>query len=524
MNPSRDRKGAGGAERRSPMRAAREYSANRHQYLSDRARSVCADAAPAADAATQPLRGLNVEVTRRHLLQAATAVTIGFQGLHVLLAQDRRIADAPVTAGYGPLVPDPDRLLDLPRGFRYQVLSRAGTEMSDGLLVPGKPDGMCAFAASDGKTVLVRNHELEREWTDFGPYGAKNERFDRVARDRVYDAGQDGGPCIGGTTTLVFDTRTQKLEREFLSLAGTEYNCAGGPTPWGSWVSCEETVRRAGDGTLRDHGYAFEVPALTFDGPVRPVPLKAMGRFRHEAVAIDPGSGIVYQTEDREDGLITRFVPDAPGRLVEGGRLDALVVLDRSSCDTRNWRDKNGNPRAPEIAQGARLAAGWLPLDEIDNPRDDLRARGFDRGAARFARAEGMWWGRGAVYFACTDGGHAERGQIWRYEPGASESTAKPGERAGTLELFLEPNDPRLIDNADNLTMAPWGDLVVCEDGEGDQFLVGVTPTGALYRLARNAGSSSEFAGATFSPDGSTLFVNIQGTGLTIAITGPWHG
>ena len=162
-----------------------------------------------------------------------------------------------------------------------------------------------------------------------------------------------------------------------------------------------------------------------------------------------------------------------------------------------------------------------MDLDDIDE--DDLRFRGFDAGAARFARGEGMWYGNSAVYFACTNGGSAQKGQIWKYTPSPSEGTSRENARPGTLELFVEPNNGKIIDNADNLTVSPWGDLVVCEDSDGDNFLLGITPDGNVYKMGRNAVSESELAGATFSPDGTTLFMNIQEDGLTLAITGPWN-
>jgi hypothetical protein len=320
---------------------------------------------------------------------------------------------------------------------------------------------------------------------------------------------------MGGTTTVVYDTRTQTVERQYLSLTGTIRNCAGGPTPWNSWISCEETVERASEMLTVDHGYNFEVPAAAEMGTVEPVPLVHMGRFNHEAVAVDPASGIVYQTEDRHDGLIYRYIPDVPGDLAQGGRLQALVLQGRSSLDTRNWEQQTVQPGVP-------MAVTWIDLEDIQAPEDDLRLRGFDAGAARFARGEGMWYGESAVFFACTNGGRAKKGQIWRYVPSADEGTRAEANAPGTLELFVEPNDGAIIDNADNLTVAPWGDLIVCEDGSGDQFLVGVTPAGDIYKFARNAMNDSELAGATFAPDGSTLFVNIQHAGLTLAITGPW--
>jgi secreted PhoX family phosphatase len=145
-------------------------------------------------------------------------------------------------------------------------------------------------------------------------------------------------------------------------------------------------------------------------------------------------------------------------------------------------------------------------------------------GACRFARGEGMWYGNDAIYFACTNGGPEYKGQIWRYVPSPAEGTPEESRQPGRLHLFVEPNDQGLIDNCDNLTVAPWGDLVVCEDGSGEQYLVGITPEGGIYRIAHNAHPSDcELAGVTFSPDGSTLFFNLQSAGLTLAVTGPWE-
>ena len=210
-----------------------------------------------------------------------------------------------------------------------------------------------------------------------------------------------------------------------------------------------------------------------------------------------------------------------PDRLLEGGRLQALAIVDQPSRDLRNWPDAE----TPAIAAGVPLATRWIDLDEVESPDDSLRYQGFDRGAARFARGEGMWFGNNVVYFACTTGGRNQRGQIWKYVPAAPdvEGSGPNAEAGGRLELFIEPNDATVIEYADNLTVAPWGDLVVCEDGYEDQYLLGVTPEGSIYRIARNLLNHSEFAGAVFSPDGSTLFVNIQNPGMTLAITGPWQ-
>ncbi len=455
--------------------------------------------------------------SRRTFLKAAGVVSAGFLGMR------RAVAAAERDDGtlYGPLQSDPHQLLELPEGFTYRVISKVGEEMDDGLFVPALHDGMAAFAGPGGRTILVRNHEGDADPPRHGPFGWTFERLERISRDRIYDFGR-GNPCVGGTTTLVYDTKRQRLERHFLSLAGTSRNCAGGPTPWGSWISCEESVRRADGRFEKDHGYNFEVPASPDIAIAAPVPLTAMGRFNHEAVAVDPKSGIVYQTEDAGDGLIYRYIPARRGRLTEGGRLQALCLRDRPSADTTNWNDEEGRPVAPRIEPGSRHAVRWVDLEDIQAPENDLRLRGFATGAARFARGEGMWYGRSAVYFACTSGGHGGKGQVWRYVPSPSEGLAAEQREPGTLELFIEPNDGALVENCDNLTIAPWGDVVLAEDGPGEQFIVGVRPDGRTYRFARNAAGASEMAGPTFSPDGTTLFLNIQGMGVTLAVTGPW--
>ena len=404
--------------------------------------------------------------------------------------------------GYGALVRDPNSLIDLPKGFSYRVISRFGNIMDDGYLVPSAGDGMGAFAAGKGKVALVRNHELSIRDGRFGPFTGK------VADDfAAYDRGKDGMPLPGGTTTLIYDLKSQRVEKQWLSLAGTIRNCAGGVTPWGSWLTCEENVTRAGDNVGQDHGYIFEVPANHM-GLVNPVPLKAMGRFNHEAACIDPHTGIVYLTEDRDDSLLYRFLPDSKGELAKGGRLEALV-LDGIG-DSRNWSEA-------AVARGKAYAPRWIPLDNPEAPDDDLRKRGAAKGATLFARGEGIWWGKDELYFTCTDGGAAKYGQIFRLRPG----------RAGTadqLDLFYESVDGGAYNYGDNLCVMPIGHLMVCEDQYTDitdNHLRGITPAGKAYVFAKSR-VQTEFAGACFSPDGSTLFVNLMWPTMTLAITGPW--
>jgi len=475
--------------------------------------------------------------TRREFIGSSAAVAAGFAGLR-LASRPAGAAAAPAkidlsaaAEGYGPLQPDPNKLLDLPAGFQYKIISRAGDDMDDGLLVPGRPDGMATFAGPDGQTIVMRNHELSPHVP--GPFGEDADRLKLVDQQKLYDLGTGQMPSAGGVTTLVYDTRRQQVVRQFLSLGGTLRNCAGGPTPWGSWITCEEAVDTPTFAidtpfvSAQDHGYAFDVPATPEPMLHEAKPLKAMGRFRREAVAIDPRSGIVYQTEDVDDGAFYRFVPDKPGDLAAGGKLQALAFTKQPSRDTRNWQTitgpnqtKSTEQRGP-LTMGQSFAVRWIDMHDVESPGNDLRLQAYNAGGARFARGEGIWWTQGAAYFACTTGGHARCGQIWRYTPAKDNHDANDG---GTLELFIEPNDSKLVKNADNLTVSHWGDMIVCEDRDDPEVrLVGVTPKGTLYTLA-NSHALSEFAGVCFSPDGSTLFVNIQVHGLTLAVTGPWRG
>jgi uncharacterized protein len=176
--------------------------------------------------------------------------------------------------GYGPLVPDAAGVLDLPQGFSYRIISSFGDAMDDGLRVPDAADGMGAFRLDARRMALVRNHELRPSHQDRGPYAGGS-----AARPAAYDHA-DGRPLPGGTTTIVYDYRSGRVEAQYLSLAGTIRNCAGGTTPWGSWLTCEEDLSRAGSGLERDHGWVFEVPAAA-RGLAEPVPLTGLGRFNH---------------------------------------------------------------------------------------------------------------------------------------------------------------------------------------------------------------------------------------------------
>ncbi len=448
--------------------------------------------------------------SRRNFLKQSTLVSLGFLFLS-------KCSSSPSEDDFEMVIQsDPNGYLDLPTGFQYKIISRVGDPMDDGFLVPGRADGMGAFEGSEGKVVIVRNHENSPAPLTNSPFGENNELLSKVDSSLIYDAGQNKIPGIGGTTNVVYNESTGEVERQFLSLIGTYRNCAGGVTPWNTWLSCEEDVRRKSGDIEKDHGFVFEVPAAEQPTLFDPVPIEGLGRFNHEAVAVDPNTGIVYQTEDRHDGLIYRFIPDVPQKLNEGGKLQVLAIKDKPSLDTRNWEEQT-------MKLKEAMEVYWIDVQDILSPEDNLRYQGFEKGAACFARGEGMWFGDGEMFFACTNGGIAKSGQVFRYVPSQAEGKEGELDNPGLLELFAESPDKSILHFCDNLTVAPWGDVMLCEDNGEKNHIRGINKDGEIYTFGINQGSRSEFAGLVFSPSGKTLFVNIQESGETIAITGPWE-
>ena len=400
----------------------------------------------------------------------------------------------PTPGRWGPLIPDPDGVLDLPAGFRYRVLERAGERMDDGFDVPARPDGMACFAGPDGTLILMRNHENGLAVDALEPHDAAGPyRSGQAVPPEAYDPAG-----IGAVTRVVVDARDYTRRSSNLVLAGTAYNCAGGPSPWG-WLSCEETteIRRTTAGDHR-HGYVFACPidAASVQPPQR---IPAYGRFHHEAVAVDPKHHRAYLTEDRVDGCLYRFLPNDPSAPFVG-RLQALAIVGEPNYNTT------------AMAVGEVLDVTWVDVEEPDPDDDSVRAQAKAEGAAVFVRGEGISWFAGQVYVCATVGGPIYKGQIFRLRD----------EDEPTLELVVASTDPEVLDCPDNITVAPWGELFAVEDGGGEQFIRWIGPEGEVSAFARNAVSESEMAGICFSPDGQAMFVNIQEDGLTLVVTGPF--
>lgn len=449
-------------------------------------------------------------------LLGAAAFATPFESFAARLRADEKTRHA---ADFGKLSPVNDKatglpLIQLPEGFEYVTFGWEKDKLTEGGITPAMHDGMAIIASDENTVTLCRNHEVDGSGQAFGD------------ADIAYDP-----QAAGGCTNLVFDTKEGKLVKSWSSISGTVRNCAGGPTPWGTWLTCEETLREPGEKDPKGkpftfektHGWIFEVPATQ---AAKPQPLKAMGRFVHEAIAIDPKSGVVYETEDRSEAGFYRFLPKSPGRLAEGGKLQMMKV--KGVADTRTGRKVN------DIQD-----VEWIEIEEAEMAHSHLSkggkpdsagvfGQGKKLGGSTFGGLEGCWFLEGRVFFTAKSGGNAKKGQVWEYVI-ADEKLRLVYESRGSVDLNMP----------DNIVASPRGGLVICEDGEGKDpmRLQCLTRDGKLCvfginnidltKTPRNGFNKSyidgEWAGATFSSDGKWLFVNHQSPGITFAITGPWR-
>jgi secreted PhoX family phosphatase len=420
----------------------------------------------------------------------------------ILNAFAARPVRADVSPDYGPLSPIEDEttglpLLQLPQGFRYISYGWTGDPMKDGRPTPAAHDGMAVVKTNGNNLVLVRNHEVRSVAPSFGK------------KEITYDP--MGG---GGTTNLGFNAEKGEFTKSWASLAGTSTNCAGGSTPWDSWMTCEETRANAAvGGYQKEHGWVFDVPA---EGQANPEPIRGMGRFDHEAIAVDPMTGAIYQTEDSGSAGFYRYTPTNYGKPHAGGTLEMLKIVGQNQTDLTG--------QTIEITKDTSFDVEWVTIGSPESVSPSVFNQGFTQGGARFIRLEGCWHEDGGIYFTSTSGGLAQEGQIWRYDITLQTLTL----------IFSSPNEETL-DNPDNITVHAKRGIVLCEDGDRDgQRMLFLTPDGQIYPFAANdivldnfKGNTGDFrgrewAGACFSPDGQWLFANIQTPGVTFAITGPW--
>lgn len=351
----------------------------------------------------------------------------------------------PGPSPYGPLQPVNASGLMLPANFTSRVIARTGQKVAGTTYTwHPAPDGGACFADGTG-WIYVSNSEVS---------------------------------STGGVGAVKFDAQGT-ITGAYRTLSNTNVNCAGGATPWNTWLSCEEV----------DRGYVYETDPW---GVKAAIQRPAMGRFKHEACAADPVRQVIYLTEDVPDGCLYRFKPTTWGDLSSG----TLEVMTGGS--------------------GTSGTVGWARVPDPDG--SPTATRNQVSGAKRFNGGEGCYYADGTCWFT-TKGD----GRVWAYN--ATNSTISL-----TYDDSLVTGGSAPLTGVDNVTRSSGGDLFVAEDG-GNMEICIITPAGVVAPFLRVPNqSSSEITGPAFSPDGSRLYFSSQrGTsgsssgGITYEVSGPFR-